>query len=60
MRLWIIWVVLAFLWALQAGAALVVHKGRAALIMFIMAAFFALIGWIVRQRTRTAAKLKLR
>ncbi len=50
MRLWLIWFVLAVLWALQAGAALVVHRNRWAVIMFAMAAFFALIGSVVRRR----------
>ncbi len=50
MRLWLIWVVLAFIWALQAGAALLVHRTRAAVIMFGLAAFFALLGSIVRRR----------
>ncbi len=51
MRLWLIWIVLAVIWALQAGAALVVHRGRAAFIMSVMAGFFAVIGSIVRRRT---------
>ena len=51
MRLWLIWIVLAFIWALQSGAAFLVHKPRAGFIMFGLAAFFAVIGLIVRQRT---------
>ncbi len=54
MKLWIVWPVLAAIWALQAGAALVVHKGRAAFIMFAMAVFFAVVGEIVRRRTVTS------
>ncbi len=52
MRLWMIWAVLAVLWALQAGAALVVHKGRWAVVMFGMALLFAAVGSVVRQRMR--------
>ena len=52
MRLWIIWIVLAVIWALQAGAAALVGRGRPAFIMFALAAFFALVGSIVRRRTR--------
>ncbi len=56
MRLWLIWVVLAVIWALQAGAALVVHRTRWAVIMFAMAAFFALVGSIVRRRLHAEVK----
>ncbi len=51
MRLWMIWAVLAVLWALQATAAALVHNQRYAVTMYAMAAFFALVGWIVRGRT---------
>ena len=51
MRLWMIWAVLAVLWALQATAAVLVHNQRYAVTMYAMAAFFALVGWIVRGRT---------
>ena len=50
MRLWMIWLVLAVLWALQAGAAALVHRTRPAVVMFCMALFFAVIGYVVRQR----------
>ena len=46
-----VWPLLAIVWALQAGAALVVRRGRAAFVMFAMALFFAVIGEIVRRRT---------
>ena len=51
MRLWMIWPALAVLWALQAGAALVVHREKPALVMFGLALFFALIGNLVRRNT---------
>ncbi len=51
MKLWMVWAVLAVIWALQSGAALVVHKGRPAVVMFALAVFFAVIGEIVRRRT---------
>jgi hypothetical protein len=51
MRLWMIWVVLAVLWALQAGAAALVHRTRPAVAMFALSLFFAVIGSIVRRRT---------
>ncbi len=51
MRLWMIWAVLAVLWALQATAAAMVHNQRYAVTMYTMAAFFAVVGWIVRRRT---------
>ncbi len=51
MRLWIIWAVLAVIWALQAGMAALVHHTRPAVIMAALAAFFAVIGSIVRRRT---------
>ncbi len=51
MKLWMIWPALALLWALQAGAALVAHREKPALIMLGMALFFALIGHIVRRNT---------
>ncbi len=57
MRLWLIWIVLAVIWALQAGAALVVHRGRAGFVMSALAGFFAVIGLIVRRRTLEAAPL---
>ncbi len=46
-----IWPALAVLWALQAGAALVVHREKPAFIMFGLALFFAIIGNIVRRNT---------
>ena len=46
-----VWPALALIWALQAGAALVVHRGRAALVMFAMAVLFGGVGQIVRRRT---------
>ncbi|WP_158615335.1 hypothetical protein [Acidipila sp. EB88] len=52
MRLWMIWVVLAVIWALQAGAAAMVHRSRPAVMMFALAIFFALVGTVVRERTR--------
>ena len=51
MRLWMIWAVLSVIWGLQAAAAVLVHNRRYAITMFAMAAFFALIGYIVRGRT---------
>ncbi len=51
MRLWMIWAVLAVLWALQAGAAVLVHWTRAAFAMALMALLFAAVGYVVRQRT---------
>ncbi len=51
MRLWMIWAVLAVIWGLQAMAAAAVHNRRYAVTMFAMAAFFAVIGGIVRGRT---------
>ena len=51
MRLWMIWAVLAVIWGLQATAAVLVHNRRYAVTMFAMAAFFAVVGGIVRQRT---------
>lgn len=51
MRLWMVWAVLAVIWALQAGAALVVHKGRWAVVMFGLAALFGAVGSVVRKRT---------
>ncbi len=52
MRLWMVWAVLAVIWALQAGAAAMVHHQRPAVIMFGLAVFFAIIGAVVRHRTR--------
>ncbi len=54
MRLWMIWAVLAVLWALQAAAALLVHRERPAVVMFGMAFLFAVVGGIVRRRTAIA------
>ena len=51
MRLWIIWAVLAVIWALQAGAAALVHRTRPAVVMCGLSLFFALVGYVVRQRT---------
>lgn len=50
MRLWMIWAVLAVIWALQASAAAIVHKGRWAFTMYVMALLFAIVGYIVRKR----------
>lgn len=51
MRIWIVWAVLAVIWALQAGMAALVHHTRPAVIMAALAGFFALVGSIVRRRT---------
>ncbi len=50
MRLWMVWAVLAVIWALQASAAAMVHKGRWAFTMYVMALLFAVVGYIVRKR----------
>ena len=50
MRLWMIWAVLALIWALQAALALTVHHVRSAVVMFGMAALFSVVGYIVRKR----------
>jgi hypothetical protein len=52
MRLWIVWAVLAVIWALQAVLAVAVHHQRPAIVMFGMALLFAAVGGVVRQRTR--------
>ena len=51
MRLWMIWAALAVIWALQAAAAVWAHWERSAVVMFAMAALFAVVGAIVRRRT---------
>ena len=60
MRIWLIWVVLAVIWALQAGAALVVHRGKAAAVLFGIAVLFAIIANIVRQRMLAEGRFKSR
>ncbi len=55
MRLWIIWAILAVIWALQAALALSIHHVRPAVVMFGMAALFAVVGSIVRKRMRARA-----
>ncbi len=50
MRLWMIWAVLAVIWALQAALALSIHHNRPAVVMFAMAALFSIVGYIVRKR----------
>jgi hypothetical protein len=50
MRLWIIWAVLAVIWALQAALALTIHRVRPAVVMLCMAALFSVVGYIVRKR----------
>jgi hypothetical protein len=50
MRLWMIWAVLSVIWALQAALALTIHHLRPAIVMFAMAALFAVVGYIVRKR----------
>ncbi len=50
MRLWMVWAALAVIWALQASAAAIVHKGRWAFTMYVMALLFAIVGYIVRKR----------
>ena len=53
MRIWMIWAVLAVIWALQAALALTIHHIRPAVVMFAMAALFAVVGYIVRKRMLT-------
>jgi hypothetical protein len=53
MRLWMIWAVLAVIWGLQAALALTIHHIRPAVVMFGMAAMFAVVGYVVRKRMLT-------
>ena len=54
MRLWMVWAALAVIWALQASAAAIVHKGRWAFTMYVMALLFAVVGYIVYKRLPVA------
>ncbi len=45
-----IWAALAVIWALQASAALLVHRTRPAVVMYGMAVLFAATGAVVRSR----------
>ena len=54
MRLWMIWAVLAVIWALQSGAAALVHRTRPAVVMLGIALMFAAVGYVVRKRTLPA------
>ena len=50
MRRWMIWALLAVMWGLQGVVAAVRHVPRQAFLELGIAAFFAVIGWIVHQR----------
>ncbi len=50
MRRWMVWALLAALWSLQGVFAAVRHAPRAAFLMLVIAAFFALIGRVVHSR----------
>jgi hypothetical protein len=60
MWLWLIWAVLSVIWGLQALLALLVHRGRPAVVMFGMAILFGVIGSVVRRRTAPGAHPKSR
>ncbi len=55
MWLWLIWAVLSVIWGLQAVLALLVHRGRPAMVMFGMAILFGVVASVVRRRMAAGA-----